>query len=388
MKIAVELQPILKKKTGVGWYAYHLVQELSKRNVELNGKVFNFLGRNNLTQSLQDITIDIETCKLMPYGVYSRLWDMIPISYNLLFSKKADIYHFFNFVFPPRINGKIIVTVHDMVYKKYPHTLTKANLRRLNSNLLRVCQRADIIITVSESSKKDIINYLDVSEEKVFIVPPAVDKNKFRPDYSYDEINTAKKKYEITTDDYYLYLGTLEPRKNIESIIEAYALLLKNLNSKQIPKLIIAGGKGWLYQGLFNLVQELKLENQVHFPGYILDEDVPKLINGATAFVFPSFYEGFGMPPLEAMSCGVPVIASNTSSLPEVIEDAGILIDPYSIEELTGAMEQILRNPQLRNIMVSKGLLQAKKFTWEKSAELTIEIYKKVYSRGENENSN
>jgi glycosyltransferase involved in cell wall biosynthesis len=173
-------------------------------------------------------------------------------------------------------------------------------------------------------------------------------------------------------DHYFLYIGTLEPRKNIQSIIRAYKA---NEGRFKGVKLVIAGRKGWMYEEIFKLVREFRLQNDIYFPGYIEDGDVPLLYRGAEAFVFPSLYEGFGMPPLEAMACGVPVITSNTSSLPEVVGDAGLRINPKDIEQLSYAMVKILEDSELRVNCVKKGLERAQNFTWENSAKKVIDIY-------------
>jgi len=171
-----------------------------------------------------------------------------------------------------------------------------------------------------------------------------------------------------------LSVGTLQPRKNFERLIEAHA----RLRASSKIDLVIAGGPGWMYEGIFRRVEELELQGVVHFPGYVADEDLPALYSEADVFVFPSLYEGFGLPPLEAMACGTPVVTSNVSSLPEVVGDAALVVDPRDVGALAKAMEQVLGDASLRGAMVQRGLVQAQQFTWSRAAEQLLRVYQEV----------
>ena len=187
----------------------------------------------------------------------------------------------------------------------------------------------------------------------------------------------VKDKYGIEKD-YFLYIGTIEPRKNLERLILAYAKLQKE--KKYVPQLVLAGAKGWRCKNIYEKVQRLNLRNRILFPGYVDQEDSPLLMCGAVAFVFPSLYEGFGMPPLEAMACGTPVIVSAVTALPEVVKDAGILVDPRSVKEICTAMKELLENEAYRKELGLLGMRRAQKYTWQKSAEMLMEIYRrKIY---------
>lgn len=373
MRIAFELQPMLKDRTGVGWYTYNIIKEISrlKKGNDLIGCVFNFNGRNDLSLQLNDIDIELDTCKFFPYSIYTRLWDFIPVMYNSLFTKKVDIYHFFNFVVPPRINGKVIVTVHDMVYKRFPETMSKANLKRLDKNLQRSVNRADIVVTVSENSKKEIIEYLDVSEDKVRVIPNGVDADIYKKNFSTEELDRVRKKYNLP-NRFILYLGTLEPRKNIEAIVEGFALYRRHGGDL---KLVIAGKKGWMYDSIFERVKGHSLENEVIFTGYVDENDKPCIYKMCQLFIFPSFYEGFGIPVIEAMAAGVPVITSNTSSLPEVAGDAAVLVAPDDVNMMEDSIAKIISDDMFRKELILKGKKQCEKFSWKKSAEELLRIY-------------
>ena len=377
MKLGLELQPCLKNKSGIGIYTYELTKRLQQyKEIELNGHIFNFLNRNDISKDLDGIDIEKNICSLFPYGIYRRIWHYTPIKYNWLFRDNADIYHFFNFIVPPRIKGKVITTIHDMTYELYPETMDKRNLKRIKDDIQYSVDRSDKIITVSESSKNDIIKFLNVDESKIEIVYNGVDYNKFNKSYTEEIKLRVRKKYNLP-QDYILYMGTLEPRKNIDSIIEAFALLKKQEGFDNI-KLVIAGKKGWLFESIFDLVNKLNLKDQVVFTDYVDEIDKTIIYNMAELFVFPSLYEGFGIPVLEAMASSVPVITSNSSSLPEVAGDSAVLVEAKDIKGISESMNRILSDSNLRKDMIEKGHVQAKKFTWEASAEKLYNIYKEV----------
>jgi len=233
-------------------------------------------------------------------------------------------------------------------------------------------KRSHHIITVSENSKSEIIKYLNVSEEKISVIYGGyADIFKLESD---DRLSSdVKRKYNIT-GNYLLYVGTLEPRKNLLGLIRAYA----QSRAKDDFILVLAGGKGWQYENIFKLVRELKLENRIIFTGYVPENDLPGLYQGATLFVYPSFYEGFGLPPLEAMACGLPVIVSHTTSLPEVVGDAGVYVDPNDVEQISFSIDTVLSDSELRQTLIQRGLERAKLFSWEKAAKETLKLYQKV----------
>lgn len=376
MKINLELQPCLKNKSGIGIYTYELARILQKKNgIELSGNIFNFLNRNDISKDIEGLNMNINICSIFPYGVYRRVWNRVHINYNKLFNSHDELYHFFNFIVPPKITGKVITTIHDMTYILYPETMDEKNLKRITDDIDYSVNRADKIITVSESSKNDIIKYLKVPSSKIEIVYNGVDYDRFNKDYSNDEKRAVKNKYSLP-EKYMLYMGTLEPRKNIESIVKAYSVFKKNYNSK--IKLVIAGKKGWLFESIFQLMERLNLEDEVIFTDYVDEEDKPIIYQMSSLFVFPSIYEGFGIPVLEAMAASVPVITSNVSSLPEVAGDAAILVSPKDIDAIAENMNKILTDNRLRESLINKGHIQAKKFTWEASAEKLYKIYKSM----------
>jgi len=372
MKIALEIQPALNNRTGIGWYTYEIVKRLRNGKDTFHCFCFNFLGENIIDIDKRNFPIDIEEFKLFPYSIYTRLWDYIPISYNHFFKQKVDIIHFFNYIVPPNIKGKIILTVYDMVYKNFRETMTKKNYNRLEKNLSRSVNRADLIITISENSKNEISKYLLVDKDKIKIVYPGVEIEKFNRIPNVNEISSIREKYNLPTS-YILYLGTIEPRKNIKRIIDSFYIYKQN--NLNYLKLVIAGKKGWMFDKIFDKINKYGIIDDIIFTGYVDEGDKPFIYKLSKVFVFPSLYEGFGMPVLEAMAASAPVITSNSSSLPEVAGDAAILVDPYDIQSIAKAMEQVVSNDSLREDMIKKGLKQCLNFTWEKSIEKLYKIY-------------
>ena len=381
MKIAFDAQPLAyNQKTGVGYCAAGMIDSLINHHPEHQYQLsfFAFNQKAAIFHRLAPFckqNVILRPCFLVPGQLYRIITTFLPIPYHWFFGSEARITHFYNFIVPPGVKGLKICTVHDMAYQAFPETVRFRTRKMLELTLEASCRRADRIITVSQFSKDELMKYLAVPAEKISVVPNGVDLTVFHPDYAYDKIHDVMKKYQLP-DRYFLYLGTLEPRKNWDRLIEAYGLLRRRLSNA--PTLVLAGRKGWLYDSIFETVKKLGLEDQVIFTDYIPDEDKPLLLCGAEAFVFPSLYEGFGMPPLEAMACGIPVLTSAVSSLPEVTGDAALLVDPSSVEGLADGLFRLASEPALRKDLAEKGLLRAKEFTWAAAAELLHQIYEEL----------
>ena len=373
IQVAVEIQPALEDHTGVGWYLYELLNNIDRSEIEIIGNYFNFLNRHDYRKSLSNLDLKYNKLQYVPYRIYKILTEKYNVSYNLFFRKKTDVYHFTRYILPNNIKGKVILNIYDLVFEKYVETMESKNRESFKRSFYKSVKRADQIITISESSKNELVEILKVPENKIHIVQPGIDFQKFNTKNSEVTKNVILK-YSLP-EDYILYLGTLEPRKNISSIIRAYGSLRNN--NKITEKLVIAGKKGWLFSEIFDLIKSLDLGNEVILTDYVDESDKPAIYQNAKLFVFPSLYEGFGMPILEAMAAGIPVITSNTSAMPEVAGDAAILVNPLSIEEMSEAMLEVMNNDKLSNELISKGFDRCKKFTWSNSANKLVEIYKK-----------
>ena len=368
MRVALELQPCFGVRSGIGTYTFEIAKRLcSDGGIEFQGNVFNFAGRNDLSQVLDVLPPHMAaTNKLMPYGVFRRIWHTVPISYDSLFPH-ADITHFFNYIVPPHIKGTVINTVYDMAYKLYPKTLNPRNLARITRDIRYSVERSQCIVTISESAKREILQEFDLDEKAVQIIYPS-----FSPLTSALPLEQLKTRFGIT-GAYILFLGNLEPRKNIERLLSAFAHLTREV----LPdyQLVVAGQKGWLFDGIFRTVEQLHLEDRVIFTGYISAEEKSTLYRHAALFAFPSLYEGFGIPILEAMSVGAPVLCSNTSSMPEVAGDAAVLVDPLDVEDIADGMYRLLTDDALRAEKIAAGYTQAAKFSWDDSAQKLMELY-------------
>lgn len=380
MRVAIEIQPVLDRNlTGVGWYTDNFIRRI--KNFAREDEKFYLLGMDffGKAEGLKEClspNVELKTNGLIHYGIYRRIWRFLPfIDYGTFFKTRADIFHFFNFVSPPYVKGKIVITVYDMVYKVFPETMEKANYTKLDQNLRRSCEAASAIVTISENSRREIIEYMDVEASRIYIIPPGVDCQQYYPLKDEKELLPIRVKYDLPRD-YFLYLGTIEPRKNIESIVEAFRIYRDRGGGRQ---LVIAGKKGWMYEKVFDLVKQYGLEEHVIFSGYIDEADKPLIYGGAKGFLFPSLYEGFGMPPLEAMACGVPVITSNTSSLPEVVGDAGLMVEPMDVEALAYHMKRLEEDEDLCIKLKQKGIERAAQFSWENSVEKLMKLYRTIY---------
>ena len=367
MKIAININPVIgANKSGIGYYESELLKAYMVQSSE--DVIFQYFDARNHGKSKLPEWFEgykKQYCKFIPMSLYKLFSTFLPFPYSCIFKSKADVTVFFNYFLPPFIKGKSVVVVYDTVYKDCPETMNYKTRFSLALTLKKSIKRADRIVTISQFSKNQIINHFGVESDRIVVIPCAADKNKFGPALVNNYLpNDIAEKYSIP-EKYFLYLGTLEPRKNIVRLVEAYSIAKKTHSG--LPKLVIAGGKGWLYNEIFAKIEELSLDQDIIFTGYVNDEDVPQLMRYAQAFCFPSLYEGFGMPPLEAMACGTPVIVSNCTSLPEVVGECGIKVDPYSVEQIANALIK-MTDPVFLSEQRELGIKQAELFSWEKSA--------------------
>lgn len=291
-------------------------------------------------------------------------------------SETFDVFHSPYYALPDKaLTGKAarVITIHDMIPILFPQFFTPKIVWKFKKNLESIDLNQDWVICNSQHTKNDFCNYTGMSSDRVFITPLAAGK-QFHPVTDDAAIAQVLQRYQISSP-YLLSLATLEPRKNLSFLIRCFSRLIKE-NPDWDLSLVLVGVSGWKNTAIFQAVQEdPQLKSRVVFTDYVPDTDLSAIFSGATAFVYPSFYEGFGLPPLEAMQCGTPVITSNTSSLPEVVGDAGILIDPTNEDDLCEAIGKLVSSSELRSQLSQKSLKQASQFSWTKCAEQTVEIY-------------
>ncbi|MFA6284947.1 MAG: glycosyltransferase family 1 protein [Parcubacteria group bacterium] len=268
---------------------------------------------------------------------------------------------------------KTVVTIHDLAFKFFPDHFPKKDLRRLNFFTDYAVINADKIIAISNSTKNDLLKtYPKIKDEKIKVIHHGYDKELFNENISPEKVEEAKTKYNLPDTRYIIFVGTIQPRKNIETLLEAFETLRRKKEYKDLG-LVIAGPEGWLAE---NIIEKIKNTPGAVMTGKFETEDLPALVKGAEIFVLPSLYEGFGLPVLEAMACGIPVAVADNSSLSEVAGKAGILFDAHSKSKMAEAIQDILDDDQLRNDLREKGLDQVKNFSWEKCAKETLEWLK------------
>jgi len=315
----------------------------------------------------QEIAKRLDVKKIM-----SRRYLSLAEAYKLARSirSEGDIIHLPNQHFARYalfLSQPFIVTVHDLArccFNFDPETISEKILLNLD---IRYIKRASHIIAISQSTKSDLTEYLRISETKISVIYNGVDHNIFRP-------------YNIKLPDkpYILYVGSERPRKNLGRLFAAFAKLKKEFPELKLVKVGVSGRSENYRRGTIKKLDSLGITRDVIFVDHIAELDLAHYYSSAALLAYPSLYEGFGLPPLEAMACGCPVVTSNTSSLPEVLGEAGIMVNPYDIDSLAQAMRQVLTDSELRNDMVRKGLEQAKRFSWERAAMKTMEVYERV----------
>lgn len=364
----------IEKKVGVNTYAFELLWNLWKLQDEWKNehKLIVFL-KNEPRKDMP---------KKTPFFKYEVIrgggaWILTKLVPYLRRNKKAcDIFFSPSHYVPIFVSIPRYCSIMDLGYLKYTAQFQKKDFWQLKVWTAISIFVSKGIFAISNSTKDDIVRHYPSAKGKIYVTPLAYDNLKFNLSIPKKDVRRVGSGYSIV-HDYVLYLGTLKPSKNIEGLIEAFA----SLNHKsQITnyKLVIAGKKGWMYESVFEKVKSLGLENDVIFTDFVSEEDKPGLIAGAKVFVLPSFWEGFGLDALNAMAAGVPVVVSNIGSLPEVVGNAGVLVDPGDIDSIAAGIKEVLLAPSAKyNSMVEAGVTQAKKFSWEETARKTLEVITK-----------
>lgn len=359
MKIGIDTQTVFSKKTGFGFYVENLVNNLKK--IDKKNKYICIKPKTKTNEELNTPR--------------RFIWDQFTFP-KIAKKKRVDLLHQPCFSAPIFYKGKKIITIHDLYTIKNASDVPFFSRQFFGRWMPFSYKYVDHIIAISEYTKKDIIKYLKIPNNKITVIYEAGDE-KCKKITNFDQINLIKNKFSIN-GDYMIHIGTLTPRKNLEFLIKVYTQVIKkNPNIK----LVITGKKGWYYQNLFDITNKLGLNKKVIFTGYITNFEKSVLYSGAKIFLFPSLYEGFGLPLLEAMNCEVPIISSNVTSIPEVVGEAGILLDPHNEKEWIKSINKVLSDQNLRNKMIEKSLLRSKQFSWEKTAKETLKVYEKIYKQ-------
>jgi glycosyltransferase involved in cell wall biosynthesis len=357
------------RSAGIHYYMDGLLPEIIKAD-DLRYSIFLSDGNPRVSNTTHLVKTGANKAK--PFG--RVLWEQFSQP-RLANQMQLDLLHSLAFVAPAFSKIPSIVTVYDLSFLHFPQ-----RFKTVNRNYLRIftrlsCKRAQKVVAISEYTRQDVIRQYGIAPEKVAVVHPGLD-----PAFSQHSDNAIAdfRQRKGLPERFILYLGTIEPRKNLSTLITAYARL-----RPEGIKLVCAGGRGWMYEDVFNTVNELRLQRDVIFPGYVPREELPLLYSAAEAFVYPSSFEGFGLPVLEALACGVPTITTNASSLPEVAGNAALLVEPENSEALSDCLDALLSSPTQQAELQQAGPLQAQKFRWQDSGEQMVNIYRQVLQRSQ-----
>jgi glycosyltransferase involved in cell wall biosynthesis len=369
----MDATPLLKQRAGVGNYVYNLIKNLSLIDHKSRYVMFYCHHRDVKEKMVKIENPNFENRFIrFPTKMMKALWASIGLPKVDWLVGDVDLYHSPNYSLNALGRGKSLMTIHDLSYLAYRQFSLASGRWHYAFKIKNYAEKVDAIIADSESTRSEIIKYLKIPQEKIHVIHLACSE-AFQPLPKSDRTQAIMEKYKIK-GNFILFVGTLEPRKNLKGLIQAY----DRSRAKEDYLLVLAGGKGWKYKHIFRLVKQLKLEERVVFCGYVPDSDLPALYNSASVFVYPSFYEGFGLPPLEAMACGTPVITSHTTSLPEVVGDAGVYVDPFAVEQISVSIDTVLSDTKLRQSLREQGLKRAKIFSWERTARETLELYQRL----------
>jgi glycosyltransferase involved in cell wall biosynthesis len=304
---------------------------------------------------------------------HARLWHRLRLPVPVeAWTGRLDLFHATDFALPPTLpRTRTVLTVFDLAFERYPDETMPGMRSYLGRVVPRSVRRADRVIAISEATRADLTELYGTPAAKVEVVPLGVDA-RFNPRRAPDEEAAVRRKYGLPAGPLVLTVGTLQPRKNHRRLVQAFAQV------RGRATLVIAGGVGWAYEGVYEAARQAGLAERVAFTGFVDDADLPALYRAATVFAYPALYEGFGLPALEAMASGVPVMASNTSSLPEVVGEVGLLVDPLDVAGMAAALERLLGDEGLRADLREKGIARAAAFTWARAAESTWGIYRRL----------
>lgn len=366
MNICIDAHAIGAKLTGNETYIFNLIKHLAE--IDQVNQYSLLYTHETAIERLSWLPSNFTLQKLWPKQSILRL----PISTPLL-AAGSDLLHV-QYTAPPLCPVPVVASIHDISFEHYPEWFSPREVFQFRRTIRHTALNCRKIITISEYSKRDIASTYAIDPEKITVTYCGVSQN-FRPDMPLDFVQKTLVSLEVL-GPYFLVVGNLQPRKNLARLITAYSQL--SAENGELPSLVIVGKKSWQHEATFGDIDKAGLSNKVIFTGYVHDDVLPALYRGAIAFLYPSLFEGFGLPALEAMACGTPVLCGNTSSLPEVVGDAALKVDPYSVGEIYVGLKQLTENQDLRNLLAVHGIKQASKFSWTRMAQSTLDVYKQV----------
>lgn len=364
-----------KARRGWGVYSYQLLKAIQSVDKENTYRCFYNIFFKGDRKSI--LISQNPRLKNFIFPIPGRVMELLWEKWNILsaenFLGRIDILHS-PYEFLPRIKkARSVATVHDVTFLKHPEYLDSGFVNLLTRRLNHIKENADRIITVSNNTKKELIALAGVSSERITVIPEGTDE-RFQPMENKKRIEDTVRGYNIS-GHYILFVGAADEDKNLIRLSEAFTQLIREY--KEL-KLVFAGSIGWGYRQLQKKIKKLNINNHIIFTGYIPESDLPALYNGARILAIPSIHEGFGLPALEAMACGTPVLSSNASSLPEVVGDAAVQVNPFNVDEIANGLRRLMEDESLRQSCIKRGFIQASQFSWESAAEKVINLYKEL----------
>lgn len=364
IKIGINLS-LVNIPAGIGVYSKNLVKNLLKIDTKNQYFLFSpvdleFKGKN------------VTFIKIKPFKTrYGRIFYENFYLHKEVNKLNLDVFHSPAFFLPGKINTKSIISVHDMVYKFFKHTIPASRTIYFNILMPRSFKKADFILTISNFTKSLILSEYPELKDKIQVIYINSGLDSSLTDGNI-EFKSIMEKYNIKLP-YLLFVSTIEPRKNLEGLL----LALKDIENKNIH-LVAVGNLGWKYKNVFNIINKYKLKDRITFTGSVSDNELALIYSNSEAFVYPSFYEGFGIPIIEAMKYGTPVITSGMGATKEVAKDAALFVNPYNPDSITNAINNLMSNPKMKSCLIKKGFQRAKDFSWEKAAAETLKVYEKT----------
>jgi glycosyltransferase involved in cell wall biosynthesis len=371
MTIYVDVSAGVHNRAGLGRYAASLARALVAQDPGQFAFFYNQSGDVRPLAGLVEVPARTVRAGYKPWRMAVWLGQLAGLGFDRLLPD-ADLYHATEHLLMPMRRVPTVLTVHDLIFRIFPQHHKRLNYWYLNATMPLYCRRADAIIAVSQATRRDLVRLYGLDPAKITVVDEAAAPH-FAP-ATPAQVASVRTRYHLP-ERYVLHVGTIEPRKNLSRLLEAVHRLRQ---AGEDVRLVVVGSRGWLYEGFFQRLEELALGDAVHMAGYVPDADLPALYSAATLAAVPSLYEGFGLPVLEAMACGTPVVCSAASSLPEVGSDAARYFDPGDTPAMADALLAVWRDAELQEAMRGQGLARAAQFSWQRTAAETMKIYEQV----------
>jgi glycosyltransferase involved in cell wall biosynthesis len=370
LRIAIDAHSVGTGLAGNESYIKNLIEALAE--IDAVNHYTLYVTRREAVERFRNRWPHVTVRLTLPHTPLVR----IPVTLSAeLRRNPVDVLHV-QYTAPPFTPCPVVATIHDLSFEHLPQTFKRRSRAQLRLTVRRTARAASQVIVPSQHTRRDITETYKIEPERIYVTPLAAAAH-FAPVRNEKELKLVCERYKIE-GDYILTVGSIQPRKNLTRLLSAYSALRRARPHANLPKLAIVGKRAWLYGETLRAIREFGLSDCVVLTGYVAESDLPALYSGALAFVYPSYFEGFGLPPLEAMQCGAAVITGNLTSLPEVIGDAGLMVDPFDVRALMQAMARLIDDGELRARLRIKGLERAKLFDWRETARLTLEAYERA----------